>query len=261
MNEAPLVRLVVPTLGKRLDWLAECLQSVVCQGLPVDVVVVGPPSATGAREIARNVEVCWQDQVGTGLGNAINQGFAETASKYLAWLGDDDILMPGSLLRSTGELEARQDASMVYGRLRCIDANGDFLFLIAPGSFAAKWMRWGHDFVPQPGSLFRRAAVEKVNGLDESLRYAMDLDLFLRLQKVGTVRYLREELASFRRHDTSLTVSNSAPGEEARIVRRRYLSAPARALESLGAPAIDLAGRLWAKGFLWDPRGRLGRHA
>jgi hypothetical protein len=158
-------------------------------------------------------------------------------------------------------LEAiEQDDSivMVYGRIQCVDERGKALFHISPGTLASLWMRIGHDFVPQPGSLFRSDAVARVGGVDNQLRYAMDLDLFLRLRQIGRLKYIPIEVATFRRHVGSLTVSNPNPGLEARKVRRHYLTPNAQRLESALFPIIDLVGRAWAKGFVRDPRWSRG---
>jgi GT2 family glycosyltransferase len=89
--------------------------------------------------------------------------------------------------------------------------------------------------------------VRQVGLLDESLRYAMDLDLFLRLQDAGPVRYLPEALATFRWHPASTTVASSAASEaEARAVRARTWTGR-RSLGRAGEPLAMLAGRVLHK--------------
>lgn len=53
------------------------------------------------------------------------------------------------------------------------------------GRLAPALLSWGPSLIPQPGMLFRVADFRAVGGLDESLHYAMDLDLLLRLRRRG----------------------------------------------------------------------------
>jgi hypothetical protein len=54
------------------------------------------------------------------------------------------------------------------------------------------------DFVAQPAAFFRRAAFEAVGGVDESLSWAMDYDLWLKLAARYPVAYLPRRLARYR---------------------------------------------------------------
>ena len=111
---------------------------------------------------------------------------------------------------------------MVYGRCRYVDGAGALLFEARPGRLAGALLRWGPDLVPQPGSVARAESVRTAGLLDETLRYAMDLDLFLRLKEKGRIDYLPVALASFRWHEGSTTVAGlDSSASEARMVRRR----------------------------------------
>jgi GT2 family glycosyltransferase len=159
-----------------------------------------------------------------GIGAAINYGWqlCGDAAEYWGWLGDDDLLAEGGVAWSVRALARMPAASMVYGDCEYIDETGRRLFVARPTRWAASLLRWGPNLVPQPGSLARAAAVAAAKGLDEALRYAMDLDLFLRLQRVGPIVYTPRTLAAFRWHEGSTTVSATANSEqEALYVRRR----------------------------------------
>ena len=54
-----------------------------------------------------------------------------------------------------------------------------------PADLAHRIQPWGPNLVPQPSSLTRLDALVAAGGYDESLRYAMDLDTFLRLATAG----------------------------------------------------------------------------
>lgn len=237
---------VVPTLGERGPYLAEALDSLQGQDHPIGVVLVAPAAAEHVRAEAERRALRFVVQQGAGLSAAINEGWRAFGDghEFWAWLGDDDTLTPGSTRRAVARLQAEPRASMVYGRCRYVDEDGRSMHVVRPTGLAARLMRWGPNLVPQPGSLARAAAVRRAGMLDESLRYAMDLDLFLRLQDVGPVRYVPDVLATFRWHDASTTVASARASEnEAREVRRRTWTGR-RSIGYGAEPLATLAGRL-----------------
>jgi glycosyltransferase involved in cell wall biosynthesis len=219
------VLIVVPTLGARPELLRASLNSVVSQvSVPLTAVVVAPSTATSVAALCEELGVRFVAQASRGIGAAINYGWqlCGDVADYWGWLGDDDLLAEGGVAWSVRVLDRMPAAAMVYGDCEYIDAAGRRLFVARPTRWAASLLRWGPNLVPQPGSLARAAAVASAKRLDESLRYAMDLDLFLRLQRVGPIVYTPRTLAAFRWHEGSTTVSATANSEqEARYVRRR----------------------------------------
>ena len=108
-------------------------------------------------------------------------------------------------------------------------------------------MKYGPDLVPQPGSLYRRSAFNSVGGLDTSLGWAFDLDLFLRFEQSVSWRYIPECLAQYRWHDATLSTGRRAEMiAEARTVRSRYHGVVVRTAAPMWevptAIAVNLAG-------------------
>jgi GT2 family glycosyltransferase len=96
--------------------------------------------------------------------------------------------------------------------------------------------------------LFRLDAFRDVGGLDESLQFAMDLDLLLRLKRRGRLVDVGRPVSSFRWHSTSLTVSDrSSSLAESEQVKRRYLPRAVRPLAPLWEAPVRLATRLAAR--------------
>ena len=226
---------VVPTLGERDDYLRLSLASIRAAGSPY-VLLVAPRSFDAAPLKAEGLIDEAVVETGTSLPAAINQGFAALPSsvRYVAWLGDDDLLRPDSLELTRAYLEKHQKSSMVYGRCDYIDESGAVVWTNRSGAWAAPLLRVGPDLIPQPGSLFRRSAVEATGGLRTDLGWAFDLDLFLRLAKFGRLSYVRHTLAAFRWHAGSLSVGQRVNSvREASQVRREFLPAWVRPISVL----------------------------
>lgn len=204
------VLMVVPTLGERPDLLRLALDSIVSQGVPVDIVVVAPPGR-GVEELTAEYGGRFvPDPRAGGQSGAINAGIAAAAAgtRYFAWLCDDDLLTPGSLRATTAALDAHPDATLTFGHCDYIDLEGRVVFRSNAGRIAAWILRWGPNLVPQPGSLARFSDVAALGGVDVEATQTMDLDLWLKLNKRGRLIALNQTLACFRWHADSLTVSD-----------------------------------------------------
>jgi hypothetical protein len=105
--------------------------------------------------------------------------------------------------------------------------------LMRPTRFAGPYLRIGKDLVPQQGSLLRASAVRQVGLLDEGLAHAMDMDLFLKLAKLGDLKYVPIEVGAFRLHGSNITITKP-DGEESEVVRMRSLT-------PLGAHTVGFA--------------------
>jgi GT2 family glycosyltransferase len=162
----------------------------------------------------------------SGLPAAINLGISQLPDhvEFTNWLGDDDVLAPNSLRKTSIVLESNPDIVLVFGSCDYIDPTGKVLWNNRSGQWAVPLLRFGPDLIPQPGALFRRQSFDAVGGLSSDFDWAFDFDLFIRLSKAGSVRFIPETLASFRWHPESLSVEFRAKSvQEASRVRVSHL--------------------------------------
>jgi GT2 family glycosyltransferase len=235
-----LIGIVIPTLGDRPEYLSESIESIR-RGGDSYILIVRPVKARSIDEnLADKVDRIIDDP-GTGLARAINEGISSLPSEiqFASWLGDDDRLTAGSLDKATTALEDESAAVFVFGQCQYIDGAGNFIWLNKSGKWTSPLMLCGPQLIPQPGSLFRRSSFEMVGGLDESLKWAFDLDLFLKLRRQGKFLFINEPLAEFRWHEGSLSVgSRQGSVNEASKVRQRYLPAGVRQLSVVWEPVL-----------------------
>jgi GT2 family glycosyltransferase len=77
----------------------------------------------------------------------------------------------------------------------------------------------------QDACFWRRDLYERVGGIDPTLRYAADYDLFLRMALNGKAVYVPSAFSAFRRHAGQKSISGAAAyREERERVRRRELA-------------------------------------
>lgn len=251
MNQLNKVLVVLPTLGQRISTLKLTLESIKSQEKSVNLrlVVVVPPSAIEARSLATDFGATIVDDPGLGISHAINLGIAESKSEnFYAWMGDDDLFRPGGLLKLLGLFERYPEAIVAYGACDYIDPEGKLIATNSAGKLARYLLAWGPDLIPHPGSMIRMSILKKAGPFDESLKFAMDLDMFLRLVKMGKFAATRDVVSAFRWHPNSLTVSSrEASGREAEKVKLSHLPSALRPFNFLWKYPVRWASKFAAK--------------
>lgn len=237
----PRVGVVVPTLGTRNKYLLDCLSSIRRAGRCHIQLITATPNAHRHLLDSGQVDGMSEDEQ-MGLAAAINRGMSQLPASvtFATWLGDDDLLTDDSLTKARDALSGSGDAVMVFGSCEYIDEKGRTLVVIKSGQFAPWLLRIGPQLLPQPGSLFLLSAYRELGGLDTTLHGAFDLDLFIRLKKLGSrFIFIPVVLSKFRWHRESLSVqSRKTITREASTVRVRHLSPVLRALSFLWEPWV-----------------------
>lgn len=173
-------------------------------------------STDGKREISVRVFV----ESDSGQSNAINKGMRVASGDVASWLNADDVLMPGALRTVVEAFEKNPSAVAVIGSGCKMDWNKNIQRKVH-GGFDALRLKKAFEIV-QPAMFFKRDAYWAVGGLDESLHYAMDWDLLLKLSKIGKVVAIPDHLANIRCYEDTKTSTGGwkRMREIARIARR-----------------------------------------
>jgi len=233
----PSVMVVLPTLGERLDTMAIALDSCdrLRKLLHVTVCVVAPSGATGARELATHHGAQIVDDPGTGMAGAINAALhTRSVEDYYVWLGDDDALVPDGVAALVAAVEADASAVVAFGHCEYIDDEGRVFAKNTAGSWAKFLLSWGPNLIVHPGTVMSFDALERIGGFSAGLTYALDLDVFLRLRKIGTLVAVPVTASQFRWHQESLTVAGRGKSSrEAMRVKSTHLPRSLRPLAPL----------------------------
>jgi hypothetical protein len=231
----PAVGVVVPTIGERPQYLESTLKSIREAGESY-IVLVGRKSFDATSYQKSGLVDLYLDELETSVPNKINQGFRALPEniEYITWIGDDDLLAPGSLSVVVTALGTPEKPVLVYGHCQYIDSEGNNVLVKRSGSWAVPLLRFGPQLIPQPSAVFRRDAFEKVGGLSDKFQFAFDFDLFLKLTKLGKSVFVDQILSSHRWHATSLTYSRRWDSvKEASAVRVSNLSLAIRVISPL----------------------------
>ena len=206
--EAPLVSVTTPTLNQD-EFLRQAIDSVLAQTYPrIEYWVIDGGSNDATHEILRSYgdRLRWISEPDSGQSQAINKGFARSRGSIVAWLNSDDLYHPKAVERAVQLLESRPEVGLVYGRGALVDRGGETIrdfHEIEP--FNLWRLLHFQDFILQPATFFRRGLVGKVGGLDESLHFGMDWDLWIKLSAVAEVAFLPQLLAYSREYEETKT--------------------------------------------------------
>jgi glycosyltransferase involved in cell wall biosynthesis len=228
MSAAPSFAIITPSYNTGTHVRA-AIESVLSQDHPaIDYCVMDGGSTDDTAEVLKSFgpRLRWVSERDRGQSDAVNRGFAQTRGDVLGWLNSDDTYAPGAINAAADFLARHEDVAMVYGDADFIDSGGNVIGPCAhvEPRFSHKRLLHYSDFIVQPAAFFRRGAFEAVGGLDPSLNWAMDYDLWLKFAARGyKVAYLPRVLAHYR----WLGDSKSAAGgwgrlEEVDKVARRH---------------------------------------
>lgn len=229
-------------MGNRPELLEKCLESIHNAGCNIVHVVIPDPTKAAQLLADRQVSTIVTDPM-NGLAAAINAGIDSLPDDvlYANWLGDDDLLTSGSVITARSALVTNPSTSLVFGACEYIDGDGNVIFRSASGRWAPYLMYVGPQMVPQPGSLFRVADFRAVGGLDITYKFAFDLDLLMKLRRLGGFTYVGQTLSKFRWHADSLSVGGRGGSvSEASKIRRKHLPPVIRQLSAMWEPLLRM---------------------
>lgn len=241
----PKISIVTPSYNQG-KYLEETIRSVLLQGYPdLEYIVMDGGSKDESIDIIRAYEP-WLSYVHIGPDGgqsaAIAEGFRHATGQIIAWINSDDRYLPGAFARAAGFFATRPQIVFGSGDVNLVDDQSRFMqriFAVQPNRMLTANL--GLHIWPQPGCFWRRWAYQQSGGVDASLRFCMDRDLFLKLVGVGPgARIPGKPLADFRVHEEakSSTILDVASAENKKLIER------------YGTPW--LSSREWLLNLLWQ---------
>lgn len=209
-RDPPRITIVTPSFNQGA-FIEATLRSVLLQEYPnLEYMVLDGGSTDGAADVVRRYAP-WlahhEIAPDRGQSHAINRGFARATGDILGWVNSDDRLLPGALWRVAEAAQRHPDCAAWVGSVRSVTPRGRLIFPKAPRNLTREQLAdWGHDGeFAQPGCFFSRKAFESAGRTDESLHYAFDVDLWIRLASQGHFAEIEGFLAEETIHPAAKT--------------------------------------------------------
>jgi glycosyltransferase involved in cell wall biosynthesis len=210
----PRITIVTPCLNAA-GTLEECLASVRDQGYPdLEHVVVDGGSTDGTLDVLHAAGgVRFISEPDEGRPDAANKGVRMATGEVIGFLNADDRYEPGALAAVGEAFERDPNAMWVTGYCRIIDGSGEEIrepitryknFLLRRFSFP---LYLTQNFVADPATFVRRAALDEVGPLDNRYRISHDYDLWLRVARRWPPVVLERYLSNFRMVEGTLSMA------------------------------------------------------
>lgn len=239
LSQDQLVSVIVPTY-ERAHVVEAAIASVLQQSYRnLELVVVDD----GSQDDTERVVTAIGDErlryiklpENRGHAHARNAGLQATTSEWIAYLDSDDTWDEHFLLIMVNELE-RQDAEFGYSAQLVIrpavDGQDERRQIVRFAPFHRGLLE-NTNFISMISVLHRRALLDRVGGLDESMRRYVDWEFFLRLSAASPPAAIPIILSSY---DQSVSPTNVSRGED----RQLHLDLITRSLRQGNELAVHL---------------------
>jgi glycosyltransferase involved in cell wall biosynthesis len=217
-NPAVRISVVTPSFNMA-PYLEETITSVLANLREDDeYFIIDGGSTDGSVEIIRRYEgrlSGWVSEPDHGYADAIGKGFDLATGDILCWINAGDLYLSGAF--DVARRSLTDDVDMIFGDDFYIDESNQVLL------YSRGWvpdlrlaMLYGGWTPLQDACFWRRSLYQGIGGIDRSLRYAADYDLFLRMALAGRAGYTPMTFSAFRRHAGQKSISGSVAYEDER---------------------------------------------
>jgi glycosyltransferase involved in cell wall biosynthesis len=229
----PRISIITPSYNQA-KYLEQCIRSVLEQNYPhIEYMIIDGGSSDESQGIIHKYAdklAFWVSEPDRGQSDALNKGFRRASGDLVAWLNADDFYLPNAL-ESAAEAYLRDpNASFYFGNGWRVDENGDYKSDYFPHdgvTFNRKALIHALNFILQPATFIRRAALEQAGYLDSQLHYALDTDLWIRLSALADPVPVQAFLAASREYAQAKSSKGSFERlEELRRVAEKHSGLP-----------------------------------
>jgi hypothetical protein len=256
MPQQPFLSVVMP-VHDGAEWIGATLDSLAVEAAQDVEIIVIDSSADGAtadivERIAERLPIRvlrrpdirpWQTKTNLGVGLA--------AADHVCMLHQDDLWLPGRVGAIRRWLSEAPEAVLHLAPSVYVDRNGRRVGpwqcpLPAGGTLDRGLLLERllvQNFVSVPAPVIQRRAWLECGGMDDTLWYTADWDIWLKLASAGPVVYHDEITTGFRIHGSSLTVSGSRDAREFRDQMQTVLDRHMERIPATSRQTVERAAR------------------
>ncbi len=195
--------MVIPAYNHE-RYVGEAIQSVLDQTFrDFELIIINDGSTDHTEEEIlkfKDERIRYYSQENRGLSATLNRGIELARGEYFNFLPSDDAFFPEKLEVQLKSFRGNPDLGVVFSYPQLVDAEGREI----KDDPAAQWSivpyetkeeifpaLFERNFLSAPTALIRMDCFKKVGVFDESLKYAQDYDLWMRILKYYDTRLLR----------------------------------------------------------------------
>jgi glycosyltransferase involved in cell wall biosynthesis len=222
-REWPGISIVTPSFNQA-RFIEEAIRSVLLQGYSnLEYIVIDGGSKDESVDVIRRYEPWlsyWVSEKDRGQTHALNKGLARATGVVQAYLNSDDVYLPGAFSTVAALTNPERD-QLLFGDV-CLIEGSDWKTMrrLRKGHITREDMIFGGTPLSQPASFWTKPLADRVGLFDETLDYAMDYDMMLRMLAARAKRvYLDQVIAVERRHELQKSANKDLLYQEKARVR------------------------------------------
>lgn len=179
----PTVSIIIATFNAK-KYVRRCLESIAKQDYEaLEIIVIDGGSTDGTIEIlkkyTRRRQLKWISEKDQGIADAFNKGLRMAKGDYLYFLGSDDVLAGGQVIKRMMRGINKDKDVFVCGRVACVDRDTLQTQTVSDIHFRP-WQFLYKMALPHQGLFTNRRFFLTFGDFDTSCIYAMDYELLLR---------------------------------------------------------------------------------
>lgn len=214
----PLISVVMPTYNTPLNYLKECIESVLIQSYPNWELCVADDASSDGEVVKLIKDYMKKDKriklvvrpTNGHISEATNSAIEIARGEFIGLLDHDDILWPNALFEVVKVINDDQKVDLVYSDEDKIDKTGKI------HSYPFFKPDWSPEFLESCNyithfSCIRTDLVRRIGGFRKGYEGAQDWDLFMRIVEVtNRIVHIPKLLYSWRVHEASTASDTNA---------------------------------------------------
>lgn len=207
----PLISIVTPVYNGE-KYLEETIQSIIAQTYDnIEYIIIDGKSTDRTMDIIRKYEnriAYWLSEPDKGMYDAIKKGFKVATGEIFAWLNSDDKYYQSAVEVIAKTFKKYPEVEWVTGIPTIYDETGLIVRVGGPLFYFNKFFRMGLyrgdilGWLQQESTFWRKSLWERVGGINNSLKFAGDYDLWIRFSKQSHIYVIPTILGGFRSHSS-----------------------------------------------------------
>ncbi|MEP7166998.1 MAG: glycosyltransferase family 2 protein [Candidatus Woesebacteria bacterium] len=204
----PKISIVTPSYNQG-TFIERTISSVLSQKYPnLEFIIMDGKSTDQTVSILKKYssKLIWESKKDGGQTQAINEGLRKSTGEILAYLNSDDTYAPHTLHTIAHFFQTHPEEHFVYGHGRLIDSDDNEIGFYNDSAMTNESL-FAACGISQPTCFWRRDVLEEFGYFDESYRFTMDYEYWVRVSKKFKLHYLPIVLANSRIHPDAKTSS------------------------------------------------------